>query len=74
MGRISRTADKSFSSSEPNQKCLLHFENHYIYTMFLRRTKQKHIYFPLVGVEFQARKGVRRTGKLEPSLRFMVAI
>jgi hypothetical protein len=35
---------------------------------------QKCVYFPLVGVEFQARKGVRRTGKLEPSLRFVVAI
>jgi hypothetical protein len=42
--------------------------------MFLRRTKQKYIYFPLVGMEFQVRKGVRRTGKLEPSLRFVVAI
>jgi hypothetical protein len=35
---------------------------------------QKRIYFPLVGAEFQGRKGVRRTGKLEPSLRFVVAI
>jgi hypothetical protein len=35
---------------------------------------QKRIYFPLAGVEFQARKGVRHTGKLEPSLRFVVAI
>ncbi len=34
---------------------------------------QKCVYFPLVGVEFQARKGVRHTGKLKPSLRFVVA-